>query len=347
MTNKQLFDLDKIKELTSPIEDLQIKLNQLNEISEILITNKQNLNQHFPDKENSNELESLFLLIEKLNNALIRISNENINSYLDFRENLIKKYKENFKNRLINLKLQKEKTQLIGLFLIKNKKISKIVNQISPTPAIDINQWLELFDSLKQNSIFTKTVRRFTIFYNKILQERLDNELSNSPDNIDPSVKKQFKEKFYDNPELTFEKFLRDFENQLTHEEIKTKKEFIKKIREREELQKLKKEQEEKKGLYEDYLKLSHKEFERRRRKERRQKLNKITDTAKNGKNLELSKEITEKIEKFKSQFDQSFQEKYLNVEDKELDPLDIIRKRKKKKEDEYKEFRDHFESIE
>jgi len=346
MKKTQSFNLEKIKELTSSIEDLQGKINQLNEISANITRSKLNLNLTFTESESSPELESLFKLLDKISSNLTEITNENIKSFLDFRNNLIKKYKEDYKDKLKSLKLQKGDVQLIGFFLIDNKKIAKILDKISYTLAIDLVKWVELFDSLKQNTIFSTVILKVNDFYNNILQKRLENQLNNLPNNIDPLLKNEFKEKFYKNPELTFENFLKSLEYQATQEELKNKKDVIKKIKEKQEIEQLKKEQEEKKEVYEDYLKLSHKEFERKLRKERRHKL-KIPKSTKNKENLELSNEVTEKIEKFKSQFDESFKKKYLIMKDDESDPLEIIRKRKKKKEKEYKEFKDHFDKIE
>ena len=62
-------------------------------------------------------------------------------------------------------------------------------------------------------------------------------------------------------------------------------------------------------------------------------------------KKLELSDEVTEKIEKFKMNLDKKSDENYLLKEDIHEDPIKIIRDRKKKKEKEYKKFKDHFES--
>ncbi|MFW9937955.1 MAG: hypothetical protein ACFFD5_09920 [Candidatus Thorarchaeota archaeon] len=343
MKKTQSFNLEKIKELTSSIDDLQGKINQLNEISEKLKNSKLNLT--FPDTQNSLELENMFKTLNKININLTEITNENIKSFLDFRNSLIKRYKESYKDKLKSLKLQKGDTHLIGLFLIENKKISKILDKTSYTLAIDLVKWVELFDSLKQNTIFSSIIIKLNAFYNKILQKKLETQLRNLPNSIDPLLKDQFKEKFYRNPELTFEKFLKSLENQASHEEIKNKKEILKKIKEMEEIEKLKKEQEERKELYEDYLKLSHKEFERKLRKGKRQTLKKPKSTKKT-EDIKLSDEVTEKIEKFKSQFAESFQEKYLIMKDNESDPLEIIRKRKKKKEKEYKEFKNHFDKI-
>ena len=91
-------------------------------------------------------------------------------------------------------------------------------------------------------------------------------------------------------------------------------------------------------------MKFSHKEFERRLRKQKREKLTDVIVDG-NQKKLELSDEVSEKIQKFKLQFDKNFKENYLNQKDDDKDPIELIRERKKKKEKEYKKFKNHFES--
>ena len=79
-------------------------------------------------------------------------------------------------------------------------------------------------------------------------------------------------------------------------------------------------------------------------RKEKREKLaDVIVDGNQN--ELELSNEVSEKIKKFKMEFDKNFKEKYLNQKDDDKDPIELIREIKKKKEIEYKKFKNHFES--
>ena len=111
-------------------------------------------------------------------------------------------------------------------------------------------------------------------------------------------------------------------------------------------MKKLKKNQEEQKKTYEEYLKLSDSEFKRLRRKKSREKLTDISEKSTEKDSIEISDEVSEKIEKFKSQLEKRFNEEFMIQKDEEKDPLDLIRERKKKKEKEYKKYKDHFENT-
>lgn len=230
--------------------------------------------------------------------------------------------------------------------MIEKREINKTIHEISYVPSIEVAQWLEILDSLKQNSLFLRTIKKIEQYYENLIQDKLKLELSKIPKDADISLIKDFEAAFLEDPNITFTEFLQDFESKLTQKELKTKKEFIAKVKKREELEKLKKKQEEQKEAYNDYLKLSDKAFERKTRKKAREKLSDIRTTDKETKKIEISDEVSEKIEKFKSKLDKSFEEKYLIQKDDEIDPLELIRERKIKKEKEYKKYKDHFEKT-
>ena len=74
--NTTLFDLDKIKELTSPIEDLQIKINKLNDLKKKLVQDKENLIESINDNDAIYQYQDLIVNIENLHNQLIKVSKE-------------------------------------------------------------------------------------------------------------------------------------------------------------------------------------------------------------------------------------------------------------------------------
>ncbi|MFX1568731.1 MAG: hypothetical protein ACFFCV_10230 [Promethearchaeota archaeon] len=345
MSTNQLFDIEKIKNLTVQIEELQINLSQLNDTSKIASESIKVFGSEFEDKKLHIQLEKIEGLIEYISSKLINISKLNLSKFLELQDQLTRKYKENFKNKLKKLHLDQEFTKSIGLSLIEDKKISKIIDNVSYIPSIEIPQWLDLLESLKYNTLFLKSVDNIETYYHSILQVRLKNELSKIPEATDPELINAYEDSFEKDPTLTFNEFLRKIESQLTQQEIKEKESLIKQAREREELEKLKKRQEEQKETYENYLKLSDREFKRMRRKKRREKLTNISSESTIKKDLELSDEVSEKIEKFKSQLEKSFNEKYMIQKDEDKDPLDIIRERKKRKEEEYREYKGHFEN--
>ena len=86
---------------------------------------------------------------------------------------------------------------------------------------------------------------------------------------------------------------------------------------------------------------------ERRRRKKKREKLSDLTLQSKSSKKVEISEEISEKIEKFKTQLENGFKDKNLYQKELDKDPIDIIRERKKRKDKEYKNHVKKFKNIE
>ncbi|MFX0041856.1 MAG: hypothetical protein ACFE8L_02990 [Candidatus Hodarchaeota archaeon] len=344
MKKTRIFNLEKIKELTSPIEEVQSEINHINEISKIIIQNKQFLIKQSSNDVFLEQIEDITNLLNNLNTKLITISNNNIKKFLEFQDNLIKKYKELFKENLRKLKINQENTKKIGLFLIENKTISLVIDKPSLITSVELNQWLELIDSLKQNSIFLDVINKVNSFYNDFIQKKLKIELSKIPNDTETLLIEEFERVFRENPNLNFKEFLKETKTQLTKQELIAKEEVIKKAREKEELEKLKKKQEEQKKTYEEYFKYSDTEFERRRRKKKREKLSDIALEVEKKKPLEISDEVSEKINKFKSKFEKRFKDEYMIEKDDEQDPLDLIRERKKRKEKEYKKFKDHFE---
>jgi len=345
MSNSQIFNLEKIKELTNPIEDLQVELNQLNDTTLKVTKNFQTIENEFLNENFLSQLNIIRELLKNLNDKLNKISRINLGKFLIFQDQLIQKYKDAFKNRLKRLKINENLTKKIGLFLIEEKKTSKIIDFVSFFTSIEIPQWLELLDSLKYNTLFLKSIHKVRIYYQNFLEIKLKNELSRIPKNIDPNLINEYKKFFKDNPYVEFNEYLQIIENQLTKKELNAKKEIIRKVKEDEELERLKKNQEEQKTTYEEYLKLSDSEFKRLRRRKSREKLPDISKkSAENS--MEISDEVSEKIEKFKSQFEKSFNEKYMIQKDEDKDPLELIRERKRRKEKEYKQYRNHFENT-
>jgi hypothetical protein len=341
----QLFNLEKIREFTSPIENLQGKVNQITNIAEKLEAEKRLISQYFYDESFINQLNELTQILNNIYKNLENISNNNINRFLDLQNKLLNKYKNDFKDHLKLISLNEINTKIIGLNLIENRKICKIISQTSYISSIGINQWLELTDALNRNSLFLSSIEQLKKYYSNLIDKRFKDELSGISDSLDSSFLKEFEQQFYLNPELTYEEFLQTVENKLTEQELLDRKKFVSKRKEKLEIEELKKKQEEQTETYKNYMKFSDKEFERRERKKKREKLTDVIIDV-NQKKLELSDEVSEKIEKFKSQFDKNFKEKYLNQKDDDKDPIELIRERKKKKEKEYKKFKNHFESV-
>ncbi|MFX1311826.1 MAG: hypothetical protein ACFFHD_04315 [Promethearchaeota archaeon] len=343
MTEYKSFNLEIIKELTNPIETLQVKVNQLRDILLIFESDKQYLVENFTLDDLTSQIQDLTKALRRIQNELEKISTNNIHKFLSFKQSLIKKHKETYQESLKILKLNQISLREIGLKLIENRKISKNVYQISIIPSIGVYQWSELLDSLKKNSIFLRILKNVESYYQKIIQDKLKLELSKIPPDTDSSLIRTYQKAFHEDPSLSFNEFIQNIEKSIQNIELKAKKEIIQKAKDAKDLEKLKKKQEEQNETYEDYLKLSEKEFERKLRRKSREKLKKKATSAEESENLELSDEISEKIQKFKSQFDKKFEEKYLIQNDEQKDPIKVIRERKRKKEKEFKTYKKHF----
>lgn len=339
----QLFNLEKIRDLTKPLEDLQGKIKKLEDDYIKFENNKNIIIQNLTDNIFLNQVNEIAVILKRLNNELIKISNENVNKFLILQENLIKKYNAVFKENLKNFKLNQATTKKIGLFLIDNKKISKIIDKPSYVPSITLNQWLELLDSLKNNTLFILAAKKVHKFFDTLIKNKFQIEIDKIPENTDPMLIKEFEEAYLKDHELTFNKYLQEIESKIAQDDLEAKKKIVETTTEREKLIKLKKEQEAQDQSYQEYFKLPSKEFERRIRKRKREKLSQIANDSKNKQKIELSDEISEKIEKFKSKFENEFEEKYFIKKDDEKDPIELIRERQKKKEKEYQEYKDHF----
>ncbi len=344
MSNTIIFDLEKVKEITEPVKKLQNSLNELEKNSmklgeirkEILVSDALGLED--------NQLNKLFSLIHNLDSELIKATNNNISSLLSVQADLIKKYRINYKNNLKNLNLNQQKVKDLGLSLIKRKIISIVISEISYIPSVNFNEWLEILDSLKENSLFKKSIEKLGLFNKILIEKRLEKELTKITKDTDPLLIEKFKKAFLRDNNLTFDIFFNEYNLKLTDKALSTRKESIEKAKKKEELEKNKKKQEEQNQSYRDYLNLSSKEFERRRRKKRREKLSEIEPDKNHSKKLNISDEISEKIEQFKSQFDKKYQDDYLNEDDDQRDPIDIIRERKKLKTEEFKKYKNHFD---
>lgn len=347
MSKIQAFDLDKIREIFIPIDSLHGKLNLLEEEYKKFIKFEEQGVQEIPSEDFSKQIQSVSKYIRNLFPHMTEISKRNLSKFLFIKDNLVKKYRLALKKDLKLLNLNQEKSKIIGLYLIDNKKISKIIDIISYIYSIELHQWLDIFDSLKLNSLYRSSVKKSEKFYSILIEKRLSQELNKIPEDTAKILVDDFKKAYREDPDITFQSFLRDIEKRLTKKDLDERKKFIKKNKEKKELEKLIKAQEAQKQAYQDYLSLSDREFERKRRRSKREKLSDLVEKTKQTEKIEITEEITEKIEKFKAKLGDSFQEKYMIQQDDEEDPINIIRKRKEEKEKEYKKYLNKFKEDE
>ncbi len=89
---------------------------------------------------------------------------------------------------------------------------------------------------------------------------------------------------------------------------------------------------------------MSAKEFQKKIRKKTRGKLTEITEDPKKVK--EVSADVLDKISKFKTKFEEKFDDQFLIKKTEDKDPLDVIRERKKLTEEEYKQYLKKFKKT-
>jgi len=289
MVENQIFNLEKIKEIISPIGKLQGKLNKLEELYEYFNENKNALTQDFTEKIMLNEIQEIDNNLTDIYKELVEKTIIKTQNFLIFQDNLIKKYKDSFKEDLKSLELtQSDMVYEIGLFLIKNKEISKVIEKIPSVLALNSNQWISIFYSLKDNLRFLSNLQKVA-------------------------------------------KFIEGEKLKLTEKIIEEKEETekSKKLLDKQHIPELDK--------YQEYLKYSKEEFRRRRRRERRESLDALEEKPEI--QIEVTKDISEKIEEFKSKLGTNFKEKYLIQKDDQQDPITLIRELKKEKEDKYQDY--------
>ena len=192
----QLFDLKKIREVTSPIENLQGRVSQLANLVNEFESEKLKISQYSDNEFFLTQITDLTPILENINKNLKKIFTNNINEFLNLKHKLTNKYKTNLKNNLKIIDLNNNNAIDIGQSLIEKRIISKIITQVSYTHSISIKQWLELIDALNENTIFLSSAEKLQKSFLKIVKNRLDNELKKIPINTPSSIIEEFEEQF-------------------------------------------------------------------------------------------------------------------------------------------------------
>ncbi len=341
------FDLDKIKELTHPISELQDISNNINTSFSSLIVNENTLEGLSINPDTITQYKDILKIVKDINQNLTRILNSNVKELQLFREEAINAYKINYKERLKNLKDLQTISKNVGLSLIENKNVSNLMKNPSIISSISLSQWSDMIDSLNQNSLFLSLMNRVKSCFYEQMNKKIERKIKEIPENTDPTLILEFKNALKEDLDLNYSEFIERVTIKSKEQEVGTRENIFKESQEQEKLKKLKEKQEEQRKSYQEYLNLSNKEFERIRRKRKRAKLPELNKEDKEPQEFMISEEVSEKIEKFKSKLDTSFQEKYLMQKDDQQDPLDIIRKRKKEKKEEYQHFIDKIKKKE
>jgi hypothetical protein len=338
----ETFTLEKIQDFIQPIESIESKLSLLNSIYDE-INEKKSLINNLDDKDFKAQFNILYEKVLNITEDVRKSSQENLNTYFKIYDHLTKKHKDKLKNRLLISELDKEKLYNLGLYLIDNKEISRVISQSSYIKSLNFELWSDILDSLKQNTLFINAIENLEGFYSKILEQKFELEMNTIPEDTDENLIRDYKKMFFENPDLAFDDFLSNLESKLTKEELKKRKKVIEETKQRKKLDELKKSQELQRETYEEYLKYSEEEFQRRRRRQKRKTLTDLV--SKSGRGDEVTEDIKEKIDNFKKKFNNKFEDKYLVQKEGEQDPLDLIRERKDRKQKEYKKHIKKFET--
>lgn len=285
MLKTSSFNLEKIQEITVPIEEFEGKIKSLEDIFERFIKTKIKVTKKLQDSILIGKIHGISQSFNNLYTNLKEFSYENVKKFLIFQSSLTEKYNYSFKQNLNGLNL---KTKEIGLNFIEDKKFIKVLKHSTIIPSLSSNQWFELIESLKENSIFVATIKNV-------------------------------------------EKFLEIEEFRINKKKIKEQQdaEVLKGLEEKQSDVKLNK--------YQEYLKYPKAIFDIRRRREKRKKL--VDLQAKPETQIEITEDISEKIENYKSKLNSEFKEKYFIQKDEDQDPITLIRDLKKEKEEKYKEY--------
>jgi len=283
MIDNQSFNLEKIKEFTHPIYDLYEKKEKMEKIYENFTEIYKNFPLDQPENILSSKIQDISKKIDNLYHKSIENSSECLHKFLLIKNSLVRKYHNIFVEELKNINIELSHfTHGIGISVIENKKISKIIEKPSFSYAIRPNQWLELVSYLKKKSISSNTIKMVKLFLNS-QQEELNEIAAAIKTNIEKNS---------------------EIEHDFKYSSL-------------------------------EYFKYSPQELERRKRREKRKNLKDLQD--KPAEEVEITPEISEKIQEYKEKLDSSFKEKYLIQKDDSTDPLDLIRERKITKEKEYK----------
>ncbi|MBY8981519.1 MAG: hypothetical protein KGD57_01100, partial [Candidatus Lokiarchaeota archaeon] len=174
----KIFNLDYIKKYFNPTEELQGKLNFLDSFYSQYVELSDNIETYIDNEELITKIREISLNIKNLNQKLVKIIENNLNKFIIFQDTLIKKYKDVYVNRLKQLDVNQDFTKLIGLYLIENKQISRIIRKTSFIPSISPNNWSDLIDSLHNNSLFLSTIEKIDNFYEILIKKKLKQRIS-------------------------------------------------------------------------------------------------------------------------------------------------------------------------
>ncbi|TFF90401.1 MAG: hypothetical protein EU548_03220, partial [Promethearchaeota archaeon] len=142
------FNLETIRNLSSFIEEVEAKVNHIDNLRQVLINKISHRQKREENHEKENKIYTVATDLNSLTISLKSTSEGNLNKYYRFYNQLIKKYKEQYKSKLVKSHINKEKANSLGLFLIENKNVSKVISESSFIKSLNYTLWSDLIDSL-------------------------------------------------------------------------------------------------------------------------------------------------------------------------------------------------------
>ncbi len=333
------------EKFVDPIEKIQSVTFDINKTHNDLFNYLEENRENHSKPDLLNEFKSFLSKIQKFNIKIETLNRKYLHKLFNLRDKFTNEIQREKFRIIEEANLTKEKLKTIGNYLIENRFISRTISEISVNKSIGLADWLEIIESLKRNSIFVQSILNLKNYSASLYQKKLELELEKIPQGTRKDLIEKFKKQFLNKEVSNFTEFMVVHNRELSKDEIKEKQKIIEKARSQEKIELLKKRQAQEQLSYNEYFELSQEEFERRRRKRKREKLSEIVKDEDKVSKLEIPEEISEKIEKFKSKIDHTFEKDYLVSEDDNLDPLDLIRTRKEKKKKEYREHIKKFEN--
>lgn len=341
-----IFSIGKVKELTKNIGIIQGKLNIIKQLYDSFDKNLVK-SLEVGNKEEEHQLsifENIIEIFRSINSNILKYTEITSNNWLFFKDFILSERKDSIKKSLLEKKITIELLNEIGVHLIKNKKVSSLLEKAKYINSIDLDSWASIIEGLKNNISFSKTINRVKLFHKNEIERLLRIELRRIPKNLDNKLVSEFKQEFrkyktpfsvyIKNSKVILSKKKKTLINQIKNEVVEKDRQDVSEIRRDKSHFK----------SYDKLFNLSDEEFQRFKRKKARKKLEALSQKKKTeepNKTDEVEAPIEEKIELSEEAIEES------NGEDEEtenVDPLDIIRQRKKNKQEEYDEYFDRIQ---
>ena len=333
-----IFSVERIKELTNSIDIIQGKLNLINRLYLNYKETLKNLLKK-PDliendrKKFFNDLDNL---LEAIYSNLSKNSELNLENWLLFKDLLLSQYILTIKNILTEKNISQDSLKKVGISLIKNKKVSSFLEKTSFIFSLDVDFWESIVDVLKNNPDFLTTLNKIKKFYQDEMERLLNIELNKIPKNIDYKIINEFKKEFK-KKNISFKEFMITSKSRFPKKKFAREKITLETKKKKNEFDRLKEKQDTRFKSYDKLFTLSEDEFQRLKRKKKRKKLDSLSKLEKKEHPpADKKKEMEKKEESTQTTKQDIFSRDIIENNEADIDPLEVIRKRKQKKEEEF-----------